>query len=104
MAITAAERQKRLAEKLAAAEEKAAKLRQQKRALDAKLAARAGAQARKAETQAKILAGAAALGLVKLGRLPAADLLGQLVERDRERLAAFLAPSAADGAPLGETL
>lgn len=90
MAITTKERQERLAAKLAEAEAKAAKLKAEKRALDAKILARQGAASRKAETQAKILAGAAALALVKAGSLPAVDLLGQLSERDRAKLGAFL--------------
>lgn len=102
MAITTKERQERLAAKLAEAEAKAAKLKAEKKALDAKIAARQGAAARKAETQAKIIAGAAALALVKAGTLPAADLLGQLVERDRAKLGAFL--GVVEPAPAGDVV
>lgn len=100
MAITTKERQERLAARLAEAEAKAAKLKAEKKALDAKILARQGAASRKAETQAKILAGAAALALVKAGKLPAADLLGQLSDRDRAKLGAFLVvePTPAGGA------
>lgn len=102
MAITTAERAKRLAAKLAEAEAKTAKLKAEKKALDAKMAARAGAAVRKAETQAKILAGAAALALVKAGTLPAADLLGQLSDRDRAKLGAFL--GVGEPAPAGDVV
>lgn len=101
MAITAKERQERLAKKLAEAEAKAKALRDQKKALDAKMAARQGAAARKAEAHAKILAGAAALALLQSGRISAADLLAALAkDKDRAALGAFLgvvepAPAAA---------